>query len=55
MVAAEANACAPTRNAKHLMHRRVIVQIVVDAVAPRAAPAVLLEQVFDRLLRMLRV
>jgi hypothetical protein len=50
MIAAEADAGTATRNAEHLMHRRVIMQIVEDAVAPRAAPAIRFEQAFDRLL-----
>jgi hypothetical protein len=37
------------------MHGRVVVQIVIDAVAPRAAPPVLFEQVLDGLFRLLRV
>src|SRR5205085_3157498 len=43
-VAAEAHPGLAARNAKRLVRGRVIVHIIVNAVAPRAAPTVALEQ-----------
>ena len=54
-VAAEANLGASARYAEHFVNRGVIVQIVVDAVAPHVAPAIGAEQVLDGLLGMIAV
>jgi hypothetical protein len=45
--AAEADASLAARDAEHLMDPRVIVHIVVDAVAPDVSPSVRFEQVFN--------
>ena len=38
VIAAEANAGMTARDAEHLMYGRVVVQVIIDAVTPRAAP-----------------
>src|SRR5215211_930195 len=53
LLAAEASASLATRDAEHLMDFRVIVHVVVDAVAPGISPAVRFEQVFDHGRRVL--
>src|SRR6185437_3654712 len=50
-IAAEPHPGMAADNAKGFVDRRVIMQIVVNAVAPRIAPAVGAEQVFDGFLR----
>ncbi len=49
MVAAELHARVPTGDAERFMHRRMVVRIVVDAVAPHRAPAIGAEQPLDGL------
>src|SRR6516164_3108167 len=44
LVAAEAHPGLAARNSKHLVGAGMIMDIIVDAVAPRAAPAVAFEQ-----------
>src|ERR1700685_1823292 len=46
-VAAEPHLGAAARNAEHFMDARVIVQIVVNAVAPAISPSVALENILD--------
>ena len=50
-VAAEPHPRMAAGNAEGLVNRRVIMQIVVNAVAPHIAPAVGAQQVFDGFLR----
>ena len=45
--------CVAARDAEHFMHGRVVVQIIVDAVAPHRAPAIGAEQSLDGLLGMI--
>src|SRR5882757_4596938 len=47
LFAAEPNAALAARDAEHLMDPRVIVHVIVDAVAPGVSPTVRFEQVFD--------
>ena len=51
VVAAEADQRAPARDCQCLMHRRVIMEIIVDTIAPCLAPAVRIEQRFDHFFR----
>src|ERR1700753_2301039 len=46
-ITAETNPCMATGDAERLVNGGVIVQIVVDAVAPHIAPAMGAEQLFD--------
>jgi hypothetical protein len=53
LIATEPNAGVPTRNPERFVNGRVIMQIVVNAVAPHVAPAIGAEQLFDRPFRMI--
>src|SRR6185437_7669040 len=52
LVAAEAHARMSAGDAEHLVHGRMIMQEVVNAVPPHVAPAIGAEQSFDRLFWM---
>ena len=54
-VAAEANPGVAARDAERFVHRRVIVQIIVDAVAPHIAPAIGAEQSLDGFLGVIAI
>jgi hypothetical protein len=45
--AAELNLAGAARDAEHFVNARVIMRIVVDAVAPRVAPAIVFKQVLE--------
>jgi hypothetical protein len=45
--AAELNLAGAARDAEHFVNARVIMRIVVDAVAPRVAPAIAFKQVLE--------
>jgi hypothetical protein len=51
-VAAEADTGVATGDAEHFMHGGVVVQIIVDAVAPHRAPAIGAEQSLDGFFRV---
>ena len=53
VVTAELHARMPTGDAERLMHGRMVVQIIVDAVAPHRAPAIRAEQSLDGLFRVI--
>ena len=52
VIAAKADARAAAGNAERLVHGRMVVQIIEDAVAPHITPAVGAEQTFDGLFGM---
>lgn len=47
IVAAKADRAIASSDAKYLVNARMVVHVVVDFVAPRIAPAVSLEEIFD--------
>src|ERR1700682_4100711 len=54
-IAAEPDARVPARDPEHLVGARMIVQEVIDAVAPRIRPTIGFEKVFENRRRVLRL